>query len=450
MRAVSLFSNCGAGDLGYSRAGFRFEVMAELDPRRLQVAALNHPSSSVVWGDLRETWPTVVEMWRNAFGDSPPDLLAACPPCQGLSSARSDRGEEADPDAGSRDYRNLLVEVVAAVVAELTPRYVVLENVPAFLTRAVRHPDSGQPISAATLLISRLEGEYDAFPLLTNLQDFGVPQSRVRSFLTFVRKTESSTDELEAKSAAPYPVPRLAVEYGGKGGIVLREALNQFGLPALDARSPDTAVDPDRKLHVVPVWKDRRYDIVAAIPAGSGRSAWLNRCPHCSDVEPDEEDVLCRDCGEVLPRPAVKEENGEWRLVRGFRASSYRRLNPNEPAATITTASGNLGSDRTVHPWENRLLSPLECALLQTFPVSFDWGSALEKWGATNVRRMIGEAVPPAFTEQHGRVLAALMNGQDSVELLTSSDSRVRKAAHRLTRGRYKKSRECLSDAEEG
>lgn len=32
LRAVSLFSNCGAGDVGYRDAGFRFDVMAELDP----------------------------------------------------------------------------------------------------------------------------------------------------------------------------------------------------------------------------------------------------------------------------------------------------------------------------------------------------------------------------------------------------------------------------------
>ncbi len=42
-RAVSLFSNCGAGDLGYREAGFKFDVMAELDPRRLEVSLLKSP-----------------------------------------------------------------------------------------------------------------------------------------------------------------------------------------------------------------------------------------------------------------------------------------------------------------------------------------------------------------------------------------------------------------------
>src|SRR5713226_4024685 len=94
--AVSLFSNCGAGDVGYRQAGFRFDVMAELDPRRLEVCLLNHPGAVGVPDDLRDTWPIVVERYRGMAGDAAPDLLAACPPCQRWSSARGKRGQQAD------------------------------------------------------------------------------------------------------------------------------------------------------------------------------------------------------------------------------------------------------------------------------------------------------------------------------------------------------------------
>lgn len=435
MQAISLFSNCGAGDFGYRQAGFRFRVMAELDPRRMKVAALNHPEASVVWGNLRETWPTVVEAWRNAVEPGhAPDLLAACPPCQGLSSARSDRGREADADAGSRDHRNLLVEVIAAVAHELEPRAIVVENVPAFLTRAVRHPDTGEPISAAKLLIGRLSAEYTVFPLLTDLVDYGVPQSRVRSFVTFLRNDELSLEMLRHAAASPYPIPAHAQDHGGDGGVVLQQALASFQVPALDASMAKSGRDPERPLHFVPVWKDRRYEIVAAIPPNSGGSAWENGCGNCNDVVAGADDIRCPACGDVLPRPAVFEE-GDWRLVKGFRASSYRRMDPAKPAATVTTASGNLGSDRTVHPWENRVLSPLECALLQTFPQDFRWGTALDDWGATSVRRMIGEAVPPLFTEQHGAALVALLTEDHVFELLSVGDPRCRRAQKRLKRG---------------
>src|SRR5438128_2292001 len=104
-QAVSLFSNCGAGDIGYRRAGFHFEVMAELDPRRLEVALLNHPRARGVPGDLRDTWQTVITEYRASAGNVRPALLAACPPCQGMSSARGNRGRENDADAGSQDTR---------------------------------------------------------------------------------------------------------------------------------------------------------------------------------------------------------------------------------------------------------------------------------------------------------------------------------------------------------
>ena len=42
---------------------------------------------------------------------------------------------ENDPDAGSRDGRNLLVLPIAEVAKELQPTFVVVENVPAFLRR---------------------------------------------------------------------------------------------------------------------------------------------------------------------------------------------------------------------------------------------------------------------------------------------------------------------------
>jgi DNA (cytosine-5)-methyltransferase 1 len=155
--AVSLFTNCGAGDLGYRRAGFRFQVLAEINPGRLKVASLNHSEADTVEGDLRETWPKVVEAYRRRIPGRAPALLAACPPCQGISSARSGRGLAIDADAGSRDSRNLLVDVVANVARDLSPRVVVVENVSAFFTRRVRHPDTQEPVSAAATSPSRSE-----------------------------------------------------------------------------------------------------------------------------------------------------------------------------------------------------------------------------------------------------------------------------------------------------
>jgi DNA (cytosine-5)-methyltransferase 1 len=437
LRAVSLFSNCGAGDLGFASAGFEFSVMAELDPRRLGVALLNHRSAVGVPGDLRETLPQVIDAYRNNAGEAPPALLAACPPCQGLSSAQSARGLEEDADAGSRDHRNLLVEVIASAAEQLKPRILVVENVQAFLTRKVRDPRTCEPVSAASFLIDVLSKEYQAYPLLTDLADFGVPQSRKRCFLTFIRRSEPAIEALADAGWSPYHRPSHAPEV--RGHITLKDALSSFGLPALDARSTGEA-SSDVRFHAVPVWPEERYRMVSAIPPGSGLSAWENdECLRCGRRTRDKTRVRCSMCHTVLPRPVTKSRGHvppqELRLVSGFH-TSYRRMNPDIPASTVTTASGHLGSDRTIHPWENRVLSPLECALLQTFPRSFHWGDALEAWGHTNVRAMIGEAVPPQFTRSHGRVLARLLSAAAPRTALSATDSRVIAAERALSRSR--------------
>ena len=430
--AVSLFTNCGAGDVGFSAAGFRFRVMAELVESRLDIALRNHLDAIGVPGDLRKTWRKVVDQWRLLHGAATPALVAACPPCQGMSTARSDRGAEDDPDAGSRDDRNLLVLPISHITKALEPTFVVVENVTAFLRRKVRDPESGEGISAAHLLVRLLTDEYDIYPFLTDLADFGVPQRRKRAFLTFVRRASSAAEVLYRRSWAPYPVPSHAPDYSGDH-IPLDAALANFGLPSLDGGNTASAKDSERPLHFVPVWPAHQHQMVTAIPSGSGASAWENNdCAKCGTVETDAETVECPICGDPLLRPVVLGD-GRPRLVRGFRRASYRRMEPARPAATITTASGRIGGSRTIHPFENRVLSPLECALLQTIPADFDWGEALERRGVSELRTMIGEAVPPRFTKMHGEVLVSLLtNAEDDLPLIGQTDRRCENARRRL------------------
>lgn len=430
-RAVSLFSNCGAGDVGYAKAGFQFEVMAELVDHRMKVCSLNHSKATPVPGDLRETWRDVVKAYWKRAGKLQPALLAACPPCQGMSSARTGRGKEEDAEAGLFDDRNLLVTVIAKVARSLKPQLIVVENVQAFLTKKIPRPYTKKPISAARYLIDVLDADYAAFPISTDLCDFGVPQSRKRSFLTFVRRDLKGAKQLLAKSLSPYPKPSHARDHGGKP-VTLREALEAMGLPSLDASTEELAYSAD-PMHFVPVWRDHRYPMVQAIPFHMGGTAWENnRCSACGPVNAGPDDATCPTCNGPLLRPVMKTETG-YRLVNGFRTSSYSRMKSDEPAATVTTASGHIGSDHTIHPFENRLLSARECQFLQTFPKNFKWGEALDVHGVTNVRDMIGEAVPPMFTEKHGRVLMQVLRGHVTKRMLGLADNRVRTARKKLS-----------------
>lgn len=406
--------------------------MAELEPKRLAVSLRNHEGAIGVPGDLRQTWPVVIEHWRAKHGERRPDLLTACPPCQGMSSARSGMGGHTNPDDGNRDPRNLLVEVVAQVIAELQPRMVVLENVPQFLTRLVRHPDTGLGLTAAQLLMERVGAAYDCFPVVLDAADYGVPQTRRRMFLTLVHHDEPSLGRLKQKHRAPYPAPT----HVGKQ-VTFAEAVGKFNLQPLDPRTIATATATDDVLHSVPVWNkpdDRRYDMVAATSPDGG-SAWENdTCINGHKTHGlTDKAVQCPTCGGLLFRPLVLDKvSGEWRLIKGFK-TSYRRLSLGTPASTVTTASGHIGSDITIHPTEHRLLSIRECAILQTFPDDFDWGDTVKSWGSGKVREMIGEAVPPKFTFQHGKILQSLIdNEEDATEMLAMRDSRYKRAVAKM------------------
>jgi C-5 cytosine-specific DNA methylase len=187
-----------------------------------------------------------------------------------MSSAQTSRGSGSDPEVGSRDHRNLLVSVIADAVEELRPRAAVVENVPAFLTRAVRDPRSGTAVSAARLLVERLSAKYVAYPLLADLADFGVPQTRRRTFLTFLRRGERPIRLLDERATAPYARPTHSADYGSEP-VTVRDVLAEAGMEPLDASSPERARSANEPMHYVPVWDAERYAMVAAIPPGEWR-----------------------------------------------------------------------------------------------------------------------------------------------------------------------------------
>ena len=313
--SVSLFSNCGAGDYGYKAAGFDFVVMAELIRKRLRVAKLNHPGASTIVGDLRTTWPSVVEEYLSRSDGEEPWLLSACPPCQGMSSANNRRGKGDDAEAGARDPRNLLVVSIIEVATKLWPRAVVVENVPAFLTRKIPHPDTGEATSAASLLVEMLEERYTVFPLLCDLAHYGVPQRRRRTFLTFIRRDVPGLSALLAQRRAPYPRTTHDPAQGGDEPIPVGTYLSGLGLPSLDASSRESATCAD-PLHTVPVWGQHHYNMVRAIPGGSGKSAWQNEaCRSCGSVEVDDTDACCPECQGPLLRPVLQAPDGTYRLI---------------------------------------------------------------------------------------------------------------------------------------
>jgi DNA (cytosine-5)-methyltransferase 1 len=184
--------------------------------------------------------------------------------------------------------------------------------------------------------------------------------------------------------------------------ISLSDWLVLLNYKPLDAISKESAIDRDDALHQVPYYSDDRYLMVADIPKNSGKSAYQNSvCHRCGKKDVLEGKIYCTNCrAPLITRPYVKTGR-KYRLIKGF-ASSYRRMYPDRPSATITTASSHIGSDYKIHPWENRVLSMRECADIQTVPRKYDFSLAFEIDRKYLIRQIIGESLPPWFTYQHG------------------------------------------------
>ena len=409
---MSLFSGGGLGDFGYRLSGFKFRVFADIDSRRLELCKKNHPDSEVIAGDLRVTWPDVIREYHRHAGRSRPALLTGMPPCEAMSWANSwvNPGRR---NGYSRDKRNTLALVITRTVASLKPRAVVMENVVGILSTRVRDPELGKTDTVAQLVVDRLP-DYECWPAVIQFADYGIPQRRLRTILTFIRRDDPAHRRLERDGTSPLPVAthgRL-----GEGGlspwVTARQFLGPPWFRELDASSEERARDPDDPLHCVPVYGAERYELIRRIPRFSGLSAYdTDTCPSCGALHLPRTDAKCWRCGSSLwTRPIVIGPRGGARLIVGS-DTAYSRIPPDLPVATVTTASGHLGSDVKIHPWENRVLSVRECADAQTIPRTFQWPTPGRRGNTHWCRSAIGDAIPPWFTYLHGRVLRELLDG---------------------------------------
>lgn len=393
---VSLFSGAGIGEYGLKLAGGECLAACEIDEHRRNVHMKNIDGGKVFSNIVTEKKDLIKHVISLEKGV---DLLIASPPCQGFSTANSKRGIRSDPEHASKDSRNALFFEALDIATELQPKVIVFENVPNFPNRTVHNRKNTKTdtiLNFMTAILYNYEGQ--AFDLCVS--EYGIPQRRKRSIIIFVRQ-----DIDKAKYLFKLIKDRF--------NFTILHKLNSLGevlepLESLDAKNINTSYSKIDELHQVPVASDFRYQWISDIPPNSGKSAWENHCSECHDSSTPIFEVVCRACkSNMYNRPHVKE--GESiRAIKGFK-TSYKRMLPNEISSTITTNTNSFSSDMKIHPYENRVLSVRETALIQTIPYSFYWPE--EQFFKTKhlIREMIGEAIPPFFTYQLGLVVRTLL-----------------------------------------
>ena len=390
--------------MGYELAGFRFLVQVEADQRRSEIGADNFPGSTWITGDVCCSGDTIVKAYREASGQRL-DLLTATPPCQGMSSSNPSRGKRSTPQAQALEAKNRLMLELIPFAEALKPRVIVAENVRQILTLDVEHEGGRKKV--VDLLREGLP-QYRMFSGVVNMADYGIPQVRKRALVVAVREDEPCLEHLSGELPWPHPSHAEQPLDGVQPWLSVRQWLNAIQYDALDASCEEKARGK-HPLHYVPAYGDDRYQQVRGIPPYSGRSAYENdTCPSCGQSPVEAGLILCPDCGGVMRNRPYIVKQGRPHLIKGFH-SSYRRMNPDRPAYTITTNSSHVGSDFKIHPWENRVLSILECADLQTVPRFYNWKRAEQNRTRYLIRNLVGEALPPYFTYLHGQYLSALL-----------------------------------------
>lgn len=331
--AVDLFAGAGGFSLAAIQSGFEINFAVENDKFAIETYKNNilkenpFKDADIFEKSILEYDP--VKIKQDRFNAKSCDLLLGGPPCQGFSTHRI-------LDAGVDDPRNELILAYFRFVKALQPKLFLMENVPGILWP--RHKAYLSEFYAQ----ARLAG-YILFPPVTlDARDFGVPQRRKRVFILGLRNDVEVGD-----FAWPPRATYLNPEKAGSSDTLWKACGDVFG------EAP--AGDPNN-IHM-----HHGSDLTEAFkntPINGGSRKDSGRTLKCHESHDGHKDV-------------------------------YGRIDPSQPAPTMTTACINPSKGRFVHPTEHHGITVRQAARIQTFPDTFEFAG-----GITAAGRQVGNAVP--------------------------------------------------------
>ncbi|MCK4828897.1 DNA cytosine methyltransferase, partial [bacterium] len=332
------------------------------------------------------------------------------------------------------DPRNRLILRALSIIRRLSPRFVVFENV-CEMRNTMIEDENGKIRSILDIIDTRLGNNYVGKAYDIQFADYGIPQRRKRLITVYTldevaiehyqKGVELIPDKTHSKSGTNELNPWTSVT----------EALR--GFPPLDAKSKETASNPDIPFHRVPVLDKVKYEWIKYAPPGA--SAFDSQCnnPKCKykynrlhgtrknhkgiNQSNKNTPLYCERCGSLLPRPYTVRKDGSLKIMSGY-TSAYKRMDPILPCPALTRNLSYPCSDHKIHPFENRVLSLAEAFVIQTLSnYDYIWGPIKDQKGRfkpvasdTLIRLVLGESIPPKFTELLGMHLIK-MTKKDSI-----------------------------------
>lgn len=427
MKALSLFSCGGIGDLALKANNIQTIIANEISPERAEVFKYNHPEAHMIIGDIWAKREEILSTLDSLLSqDERLDIVFATPPCQGMS--KNGRGKLLNGIRSglknSLDPRNMLIVPTIEIFLKSNAHTLIMENVPEMNTTLISNPNNPEELINLMDWVKSTLGENFKYSIeVVEFANYGVPQSRQRLISIFTKHPLLVKTLDKEKTLFP-------IETHSKSGldkkkwVTVRDTISHT--PLLDASNSESAQCKDIPYHKVPLLDSDKYFWVKHTK--EDQSAFNNQCvnPECGFTENPTHGssknkeginrankntpIYCIKCGSLLPRPWVKDEKG-YRLMKGY-TSAYKRMSWDAPASTLTTNFSYACSDNKLHPSQNRVLSIYEAMLLHTL-VDYDYKferADNKKVSDKLIRELIAESIPPKGLEYIFRHIKAIIN----------------------------------------
>lgn len=339
IKAISVFSSAGIGELLLKNTNVEVVAANELLPKRAECYSHFYPNTDMYCGDitLEETQDYMV----SAAQKSGAKMLIATPPCQGLSTL----GKNKKQIHYEKDKRNYLILSALNIIDRCDFDYVLIENVPTFLE--MYFPYENDYFKLEEILNKKYSSKYKIEARVLNAKDYGICQSRPRAIIKMYKPDKKWSWPSEENE------------------ITLREAIGY--LPSLESGESS-----DIPWHFAKKHNERA--VLALKHTPTGKSAIANEVYY------------------------PKKEDGT--RIKGFH-NTFKRMDWDQPSPTRTTFSGSMSSHNNVHPGrllpdgtysDARVLTLLETFIVSSIPEDIDFPKDSTD---TFIRTVIGESIPP-------------------------------------------------------
>ena len=340
LKGLSLFASAGIAEFGFDNSIVDMVLANELIPIRSQVHSYWHKNSSIICGDIIKK--DIKDEIINKSKKENVDFVFATPPCQGVSLIGKNKSNE----AMLADPRNFLIFHALEIIDELKPKCIMIENVARFFK--MQFIENGKIYTIDKYVKEKYSNDYTVKTDIYDAASYGVPQHRARSIIRMYKKGFNWSEPIKQNE------------------ITVRQAIGK--LPSLEAGEVSKIKNHNARKHIA-----RHIECMKHTP--TGKSAFENEFyyPKC-------------------------EKTG--RRLKGYMAT-YKRINWDAPAPTITMRNDCISSQSNVHPGrllddgtysDARVLTLRELFILSSINPNIDVPSFASD---IQIRHMIGEAVPP-------------------------------------------------------